>query len=221
MHRTPGAAVSVERRPSNLLAAIASILALVACGHGESMRRSDRGHQNTMKDRHTSQEVPAAHLQQFPGVYIRVGNDIRPAPEPDQAVARGYPEWKDKGPFIDQRRITLLCAKGTFAQNEEIHVLHVVETLRPGDELYVMGPKQVLGEYVDGTLVTAPAPQGPDPLEPTGIYDGMVLPSPAADYNYEITVYRFSSPGVHEIQWKLGALESNVLRLTIQNPQSR
>lgn len=161
-------------------------------------------------------DAHAAHLEDFPGVFVRMGDDIQPAPEADQTVARGYPQWQSKGPLIDDRRITILSAKTAYLVNEEIRVLHVAETIRSGDELYAMGPKQVLGEYVDGKLVTQPVPAGDDPLIPPGIYDGLVLSSPAVDYNYEITTYRFATPGGHEIQWKLGALESNVLRLRIQ-----
>lgn len=34
-----------------------------------------------------------------------------------------------------------------------------------------------------------------------------------ADYNSEIATYRFAAPGAREIQWRLGALASNVLQL--------
>ena len=169
-----------------------------------------------MGNPNTPLDTPVAHLKDFPGLFVRVGADIQPAPEADQVVARGYPQWQSKGPLIGDRRITILSSKTTYLLNEEIKILHVAETVRPDDELYAMGPKQIFGEHVDGKLVTQPLPPGDDPLIPPGIYDGLVLSSPAVDYNYEITSYRFAIPGGHEIQWKLGALESNVLRLRVQ-----
>jgi hypothetical protein len=148
-------------------------------------------------------------------VYVRDGNEIKPAPEADQKVARGYPAWPDKGALTDGRRITIMTSRTTVAVNEPIRIVHVAETVRPDDELYVMGPKQVYGEYVDGKLASAALPAGDDPLIPPGLYDGAVVASPAADYNYEITSYRLDAPGMHEIQWKLGPLTSNVLRVEV------
>jgi hypothetical protein len=81
-----------------------------------------------------------------------------------------------------------------------------------------MGPKPVYGEYVDGQLVTAAPPPGEDPLVPP-IYDGITLPSPAVDYGYDITSYRFSKPATHEIQWRLDSLRSNLLTLEIMEPR--
>ena len=157
----------------------------------------------------------ATHLHDVPEVYVRVGDDIKPAPEADQKVARGYPTWPDKGPLTDGRRITIMTGRTTVAVNEPIRVVHVVETVKPDDELYIMGPKQVYGEYVDGKLVSAALPPGDDPLIPPGLYDGTVVASPAADYNYDITTHRLDAPGMHEIQWKLGPLASNVLRIDV------
>ena len=77
-----------------------------------------------------------------------------------------------------------------------------------------MGPKRPPGEYVDGTLATG-APEIPDyPWVAT--YDGVTLPSPAIDYNYEITSYRFDAPGTHAIQWRLGKLASNVITIRVR-----
>jgi hypothetical protein len=46
-------------------------------------------------------------------------------------------------------------------------------------------------------------------------YDGRALPSPAVDYNYEITQYRFAEPGLHQIYWQIGNLRSNTLSLEV------
>jgi hypothetical protein len=50
-----------------------------------------------------------------------------------------------------------------------------------------------------------------------------VVQSPGIDFNYDVSTYKFVSPGVHTIQWKGGGhssqgnlnLESNVLRIEI------
>jgi hypothetical protein len=73
-----------------------------------------------------------------------------------------------------------------------------------------MGPKKVYGEIVNDQLVSEPIPDWEDPLVPE-FYDGVVLPSPALDYNYDITVYTFSKPGIYRIQWQMGDLQSNIL----------
>ena len=159
-------------------------------------------------------QVPA-HLQQFPGLSVRRGDQIVAASDDDLAVARGYPTAAAKGVWVDQRRITLLTARTQVRVGQPVRVIHVVETTRPGDQLYVMGPKAVLGEHVDGALRSKPAPAAGDPLVPPGLYDGRVAPAPAADYNWDVTEYVFDSPGRHTIQWKLGALASNSLTIEV------
>lgn len=154
------------------------------------------------------------YLKHWPGLYVRQGDRIVEAPEKDVAVARMYPEWPDKGPVIAGMRLTILIGKAKYQVNEEVRVIHVVEVLEEGHEVSVMGPKQVYGEYLDGELVTQPAPDWEDLLTPP-FYDGAVEPSPAVDYNYEIMSYRFAKPGVHEIVWELGALRSNKLTFSI------
>lgn len=133
----------------------------------------------------------------------------------DQAVARSYPHWPDKGPVLDGQRITLLVRDRTYAVDEEIRVIHVHEVLTPGQLVYVMGPKPVYDEYVDDRLVTPASPPGEDPFVPS-LYNGRAIPSPAVDYNFEITTYRFSVPGRHQIEWRAGGLRSNTLAFEIQ-----
>ena len=41
------------------------------------------------------------------------------------------------------------------------------------------------------------------------------MPGPGLDLSFEITSYRLDEPGPHEIQWTLGSLRSNVLRLEV------
>jgi hypothetical protein len=158
--------------------------------------------------------VPS-HLRQFPGLSVRRDDEIVPAPEADVQVARSYPGAPGKGVWIDQRRITLLTSRVRVRVGEPVRVIHVSETTRAGDQLYVMGPKPIRGEHVDGALRTAPAPTSGDPLAPAGLYDGRVMPAPVVDYNWDMTEYSFSSTGSHTIEWKLGALVSNQLVIEV------
>jgi hypothetical protein len=115
----------------------------------------------------------------------------------------------DKG-----RRITLMIRKTRFDLNEEIHVIHVYEVVVPGELVYVMGPKPVYDEYLDDVLVTPNAPSDDVAFRPQ-IYDGRALNSPAIDFNYEITCYRFSKPDHHQIEWRVGGLRSNTLNFEV------
>jgi hypothetical protein len=135
------------------------------------------------------------HLRQFPGLSVRHGDQIVPAPEGDLAVARGYPTAPTKGAWIDQRWLTLLTASLRVRVGQPVRVIR--------------------GEHVDGALRTAAAPPSGDPLAPAGLYDGRVLPAPAVDYNWDITEYTFAAAGSHTIEWKLGPLISNHLTIEV------
>jgi len=163
----------------------------------------------------TAPEEPLpAYLQHFPGLFVRKGSEIVDAPAADVEVAKSYPRSKEKGPIIDGHRITLLAKKRTYRVGEEVRVLHVHEISIDGEQIYPMGPKAIRGEYVNGKLVTPSVVADADPFIPE-VYDGAVLPSPAVDYNWEITSYRFSAPGTRAIQWKLGKYASNILTVEI------
>lgn len=153
------------------------------------------------------------HLKRWPGLYVRQGDQVVDAPQEDIDLAKRYPFWKDKGLLKNDRRLTILCQKEAYTTGEEVRVIHVFESLKKSDEVYVMGPKQVYGEYIDGKLVTEPAIDE-YPWIP-GAYRGKILLAPAVDYNYEITTYTFSEVGMHRIQWRLGNLESNTLNIKI------
>jgi hypothetical protein len=146
---------------------------------------------------------------------VREGDKLVEASDEDISVAQSYPTYENKGPIIDGKRLTLLTKKKTYQVDEEVRVIHVVEVTEPGHLVYIMGPKPIYGEYVDGRLVTSPLPKGEDPLIPR-MYSGAVLPSPAVDYNYEIATYTFSEPGTHRIYWKLDSLRSNILTIEIR-----
>ncbi|MFZ0829176.1 MAG: hypothetical protein WAO02_17320 [Verrucomicrobiia bacterium] len=147
----------------------------------------------------------------------RKGDQIVNAPPEDHALARTYNRFQDKGVLLAGQRITIMTHKTQYRTGEPIRVLHVLEAVKQGIEVYVMGPKMIYDEYVDGKLVS---PKGPG----DGSYDGPVVSSPTADFNYDITTYTFSEPGEHTIQWKGGGyrprqgsleLESNIIKLEI------
>jgi hypothetical protein len=158
-------------------------------------------------------ERESGYLYRWPGLYVRIGERVVDASDADVAVARSYPQFVDKGSARDDRRITLLTENTSRHVGDEVRVIHVVEFTQPGQRAYVMGPKPVHGEYVNDQLVTDPAPEG-DPLVPT-TYNGVTLPTPAVDYNFDITSYRFWTPGLYRIQWRLGSLHSNVLSIKV------
>lgn len=148
------------------------------------------------------------YLKQPPELYARAGASIVPAPPGDQAVAATYARSAARGPLHDGARITILTERTTYKVGEEVRVIHVLEAPDPGRELYVMGPKAIYNEYVDGVDRTGPPPS-------PQVYDGRVLPSPGADFNYEVTTYTFAAPGPHRIQWRDGGRESNVIELQV------
>jgi hypothetical protein len=152
------------------------------------------------------------HLRHWPGLFEWRDGVVVEAPAADAALARSYPTFPDKGPLVSGMRLTLMSPGLRYRVGGEVRVVHVVEAEAPGRELYVMGPKAVYGEYLDGVLATA-AP--PDDVWAPSTYNGPTLASPAVDYNYEITAYRFDRPGVHTIQWCIGSLHSNVLAVEV------
>lgn len=155
----------------------------------------------------------------IPRLYVRRGERVDPASDADKRLVQRYPDWPDKGEIVDGRRITIMTAATTPAPDEEVRVAHVFEALEPGEDVYIMGPKPVYGEYVDGKLATE-TPQHPERPWTPAFYAGATLPSPAVDYSYEITSYRFAEPGEHTIVWDLGLLRSNRLTITV-SPRGR
>jgi hypothetical protein len=154
------------------------------------------------------EEAIPNHLQHWPGLFEWRDGVVVEAPPEDINVARNYPRFPDKGPLVSGLRLTVMSRRLQYHLGEEVRIVHVVEVIEPGRELYVVGPKPVYGEYVDDVLVTALPPD--DVWEPA-TYNGPILPSPAVDYNYDITAYRFDQVGTHRIQWQIGTLHSNVL----------
>jgi hypothetical protein len=151
---------------------------------------------------------------------VREGDRVVAAPEEDQAVVRTYPNSEDKGPVVDGYRLTLLPSKRASRPGEPVRVFHVCESTARDRPLYVMGPKPVVGEYVDDRLATDAAPEAEDPIAPA-FYDGRVSDGPGVDANYDVTEYRFERPGVHTIQWRLGPHVSNVVTIDVSAEEGR
>jgi len=130
------------------------------------------------------------------------------------AANRIYGSWPDKGPISDGRRLTVCAEATTWPVGAEVRVFHVLEILEPGRSLYVMGPKRVYGEILDGASVSPPLPDWEHPIAPTN-YNGVVLSSPGIDVNFEVTRYRFAAPGRHELVWIADGLTSNRLIIEV------
>lgn len=172
----------------------------------------------------TADAAPAAPLPDYlerlangAEAQVRIGRDYAAAPAADTALLRSYPQWNDKGIVTGPagERLTILTAKKVYAAGEEIRIVHVHEATKPGVSLYVMGPKEIFGEYVDGVLASWGATAPPD------AYDGRVIESPGEDHNYSVSVHRLA-PGVHRIEWRFATLSgprvlrSNVLTVEVR-----
>jgi hypothetical protein len=149
-----------------------------------------------------------------PGLFIREGGRILPALPEDNEVAREYPAYADKGEVRQGYRITILTRRLAVRKDDPIRIIHVCEAVAPGTLLYVMGPKAIYDEYVNGMLATAALPADEDPLAPAS-YDGRIISGPAIDCNYEITQYRFREPGTYLVQWRPGKFSSNTLAIKV------
>jgi hypothetical protein len=162
-------------------------------------------------------KVPKHLLDRPASLHMRVGRTIADAPDELLALAKTYPAFADKGKVKFGKRITILADKQRVAVGERVRIIHVLEAPGPGIPVYVMGPKPVYDEYIDGVNVN------PKPSDAAGVYDGKVLQSPAVDFNYDIVSYAFSKPGKYTIQWKGGGhpmegdlgVESNVLTIEV------
>jgi hypothetical protein len=153
---------------------------------------------------------PLAHI---PEIYERRGNDIVLAPDEDQAVAQRY-QSSPHGEVHGALRMTILTARTSYRLGETVRVLHAVEAVDASAEAWVMGPKPVFGEHVDGV---DRGPRAEIPGYPwVGTYDGAVVRGPAGDFNFNITSYTFDRPGRHTIEWRLGEMRSNTLVVDVR-----
>jgi hypothetical protein len=97
---------------------------------------------------------------------------------------------------------------------ETIEVIHVADFVEEGREVYVMGPKTIYGEHIDGVVQNELPPYFEDALIPI-FYNGAVITSPALDFNYNITTITFKEAGIHTIVWQPGDYSSNTLEIEI------
>ena len=148
-------------------------------------------------------------------LYIRNGDDIVPAPELDLIVARGYADWAFKGEVIEGRSITIMAADKVYKTGEKIHIIHVMEAVTPGIKVFVMGPKEIFDEYLDGKLQGSSLPETEHPFNPLE-YDGQVVNSPWIDFNYDISIYSFDEPGRYMLIWQPGKWKSNTLEILVE-----
>ncbi len=162
----------------------------------------------------TTPVTPAPYQHRWGGMSVRRGDDLVDAPAADQELAKSYPAWPAKGRATDGVALTIMTAKTTYAIGEEVRVIHVLDVSVAGRGVYIMGPKVPSDEFLDGVRATPPPEIASYPW--VGSYDGAVLPSPAIDYNYEITSYRFATPGTHAIEWRLGGLASNRISVVVR-----
>ena len=158
--------------------------------------------------------APPAYQLRWGGLSVRDRDQLVEASAADAAVVQGYASWRDKGNEIDHTRVTVMTSKSDYAVGESIHVVHVFDLSVPGRSAFIMGPKPAVSEYLDDKLATT-APQAPH-YPWVGEYDGATLLSPAIDYNFDITSYRFDAPGTHTIQWRPGNLVSNTLTIHVR-----
>ena len=154
--------------------------------------------------------VQLASAQERVDLYVRQGDKLVEAPSEDLALARTYRGSKMKGRIYRGSRITIMTHKKKYKVGEKVRVLHAFETVEPGQSVPTMGPEEIYQEYVDGRLATPASRQ-------SSYYGGIVVPSPALTFNYEITSYVFTEPGPHRIQWRMvpGELESNSLVIQV------
>jgi len=149
------------------------------------------------------------YLAKAPELWMRAGTDIVRAPAADNALAATYARSLLRvRPLVDGRRIAILTASTRVRVGEPVRVIHVLDAADPGLDVYVMGPKAITDERIDGGAGSA------DTIIPLE-YDGAVVKSPHADWNYDITTYTFATPGRHTIVWHLGTLGSNVLEIDV------
>ena len=171
---------------------------------------------STQKETMQEDRETPEHQTVWRGLYVLDDGTIKEASDKDISTAKNYPSFDGKGEWKDETRLTILSEKSSYELNEEIRVIHVVESTKADYELYIMGPKTVYGETVNGELMSPALPElMDDPLIPL-MYDGETVPCPTLDYNYEITSYSFDSPGEYKIQWELGDMISNELIITVK-----
>lgn len=147
--------------------------------------------------------------------YIHQKNQLIDPEKEDLDVAETYPEWCDKGTVIDGRRLTILSKKQIYHVNEKVRIIHVLEVMLAGLDIYLMGPKQIYNEYIDSHIQGEELSLDQADLFTPVEYDGRVVNGPGIDSNFEITVYSFPKSGVYKIYWQPGKWKSNILEIKV------
>ncbi len=148
-------------------------------------------------------------------LFTRLDGQIVPLPSPDGDLGANYKDWVDKGVPMAGRRLSIATLHAKYKVGETFHVIHVLETVSEDLDAYIMGPKEVFGEYLDGIPSSRAWTAGEDPFTPLE-YDGRVVRGPYWDAHFIHTNYTFMRPGTHEIVWRLGGLQSNTLKVEIE-----
>jgi hypothetical protein len=129
-------------------------------------------------------------------------------------LALNFGDWKSKGEVFAGRRLSINTPSESVGIGEEIHVIHVLETVAADLPTYVKGTKLVYGECINGKLVSNELPEGENPFAPHE-YADQALNGPCTDFNFHNTTYSFEEAGTYEIVWTQGELQSNVLRVVV------
>ena len=99
------------------------------------------------------------------------------ATEPDwnlEDVLALYADWVDRGELYHGRRVTIMTTDTACRTNETLRVDHVLEAVRPGHDLYVMGPKPVFSSTSTGycRALDRRRMKQPTPLPRSSMTDG-------------------------------------------------
>ena len=148
---------------------------------------------------------------------IFVGKELVHADTQTEDLIKSYFTRKDKGKWLDGRRLTIFSDLPTISIGDTVQIFHIYEDCNPKADLYVMGPKRIRGLWVDGKCIDDGDMNTPYP--DVDFYQGMTIQCPGWDYNFEITKLTFSEPGQHEIVWKTAGLISNICRIEVLPPK--
>ena len=176
------------------------VVLLISCQESSSPQKNSNGgdmksDNRNVTEKTTADEIPEYLIGKPHELYLRENGKIIEAPLEDLLVAQSYASFQNKGPIINGCRATILTKKNEYVVGEEIRVIHILEVVEPNKTIYVMGPKEIYNEFINGELVTKKKPRIID-------CNGRVDESPGVDFNYEITTYSFDTPGIHTIFWR-------------------
>lgn len=132
----------------------------------------------------------------------------------DEELRHRYEAWPDKGTEVAGVRATIIPNVEDLIEGDTLRLRHVIEVTTDTVALHPMGPKPVIGEYVDDVRM-GPNEEAGETAEPL-LYDGLVTSGPGMDAHFEETTYQLD-PGSHEIVWRpRPGLTSNRLLLHVR-----